>query len=628
MVAQGHTGNLGHTGDPDHTGDPALRPYSDGTESFVRVTTVGGRRRLSISFRVPRGSGVASAHVRSTPDGEPEYRALRRIDDGLWERWEGLLPVPGPRLGYRFILQHGGRLWHLDQRGLHAEPPCDDADFVHLATSPPAWLAGRTLYEIVPDRFERGRDSGPGDDLLPWGAPPPGYRQRGERAFYGGDLAGIRERLDYLRDLGVGGLYLTPIFLAGTNHRYDVRDHQRIDPRLGDAQLFAALCRSLHETDLRIVLDGVFNHVGDGHRWFNRGHVHPEPGAWQDPASPYAEYFIFRRHPDRFESWCGHASLPKLDYRSARLRDEIYGGRDSVVRRWLRPPYGIDGWRLDAVNMLGRCGAVQVQREVLRELRQAAKETSAAVYVVGETFADPTALVQGDQLDGVMAYHGFYYPLLRWLTGREPQGPRGLVQMFPANDDASVFARAATDLLARAPFAIGQAHMTLLGSHDTARILTLLDGDRAKLRLAFTLLLTWPGVPCVYYGDELGCEGGVDPANRACMPWDEDAWDRELRDHVRAMIALRRVTPELARGGVQVRHARDGALVFVRILAAGAVLVALNRADHEERLVLPVDDLGAGTFDDLLGGGEATLRDGMLSLALAPWSARVLRIAT
>jgi alpha-glucosidase len=622
------------------------RPYSDGTGAFAGIEVRGGRRRLRAAFRVPRPSPVKAAWLRSHPDGEAEYRQMRRVPDGPWERWEGAVTITSDRLPYRFVLEDmDGHLWHLDQRGLHATSPWDDAEFVHLEQPPPDWLAGTTFYQIVPDRFARSDDgmgalhraSQAGLPLaeasanLAWGERPPGYRNGGGSAFMGGSLGGIRARIDMLRDLGVGALYLTPIFLAGTYHRYDTWDYHAVDPRLGTAQDLAALSRELHMAGMQLVLDGVFNHVGAGHRWFNRRRVFAEPGAWQDRESPFAEFFHFRRHPDRYECWQGVKELVKLDYRSRRLREEIYAGHQSVVRRWLRPPYAIDGWRLDVANMLGRCGRIQLNDEVLRELRAAVKETNPSAYLLGENFFDPTAQLQGDQLDGVQAYHGFHDPVLRWLTGCEPQRPRGLRRTPAVHGGAAgaeALAHALTEARVRVPFAIAQASFHQLSSHDTPRIATVLDHDPRRLRLAIALLLLWPGVPCVYYGDEVGLAGGPDPDNRRGMPWDESSWDHELRDWYRELIARRRTDDVLAHGDVRVLQAAGDVFCFARVLGPHLRLVALNRGLDARRVTLDLGSvcLGAVYAQDLLSRGGVDIVDDSLALDLEPGAVRMMRL--
>lgn len=618
--------------------------YSDGSAAFVAATSTRGERRLRIALRALPEIGLAGAWVRTHPDGEADHRAMRCLADGPWQRWEAVVPWPGERLAYRFVLQdRGGFVWHLDQRGLHAREPGDIHDFVHLADPPPAWLQGATIYQVMPDRFARAATSAspaavaaaaglplpPASAQPAWDDPPPAYRDGGDRAFYGGNLAGLRERLPYLRDLGVGALLLTPIFLAGTNHRYDTWDHHAVDPRLGTMDDLAALCRDLHAGGQRLILDGVFNHVGAGHRWFNRHGHFAEKGAWQDARTPTADRFFFHRHPDRYECWLGVAELVKLDYRSRALRDAIYAAPDSVVRRWLQLA---DGWRLDVGNMLARCGAVQLGPEVLRELRQAVKQTRPDALLMGEHFYDATGQLQGDQLDAVQNYHGFQFPLLRWLTGAEPRAWRGMpvaARLPRGAAGAGALAASLLEMRAAVPFAIAQSLVNQLSSHDTPRIATRLGGDPDLVRLAVVFQHTWPGVPGVYYGDEVGMAGGRDPANRGPMVWDPAAQDAALHAWHRRLIRLRRDVPALAAGGVRVLHARGDLLVFARLHGADAAVVALNRGAAPVALDLDARLLGwrAGELEDLLAGHVGGFMDarGRLRATLEAGQAAVLR---
>ena len=235
--------------------------------------------------------------------------------------------------------------------------------------------------------------------------------------FYGGDLPGITGKLDYLAGtssssgpgLGVNALYLNPVFTAYSNHRYDVADYDNVDPHLGGNAALAELRRGLTDRGMRYMLDIVPNHCGFMHPWFR--------AAQADPAAATAEFFTFRHHPDDYECWLGVRSLPKLNYRSPRLREAIYAGPDAVFRRWLRPPYAADGWRVDVANMLGRHGVDQLGAEVARGIRQAVKAENPDAYLLGENFFDATAQLQGDGWDASMNYAGFTMPLWYWLRG-------------------------------------------------------------------------------------------------------------------------------------------------------------------------------------------------------------------
>jgi alpha-glucosidase len=236
--------------------------------------------------------------------------------------------------------------------------------------------------------------------------------------FYGGDLAGIEARLDHLEELGANALYINPVFSAYSNHRYDVVDYENVDPHLGGNPALLSLRQATRARNMRLILDIVPNHCGILHPWFQ--------AAQADPTTPQAGYFTFHRHPDQYESWLGVRTLPKLNYRSKGLRGVMYENPDSILRRWLQPPYSMDGWRLDVANMLARQGADQLGPEVGRGMRAAIKAENPAAYILGENFFDATSQLQGDMWDAAMNYSGFSKPLRYWLVNfqiRRSDGP-------------------------------------------------------------------------------------------------------------------------------------------------------------------------------------------------------------
>jgi alpha-glucosidase len=362
---------------------------------------------------------------------------------------------------------------------------------------------------------------------------------------------------------------------------------------------------------MHLVLDVTLNHCGWKHPWFE--------AAQADAAAPTAEYFTFHRHPDHYESWLGHRSLPKLNYRSEKLRDVLFRAPDSVLRRWLKDPYCVDGWRFDVANMQGRQGALQLGHKIGRQIRRAVKADNPQAYLFGEHFHDATPNLQGDELDATMNYQGFAIPLWRWLAGAD----QGMFGWAPESADrtllpAEYLAEQWTRYRAAVPWVITRQQYNLLGSHDTARILTMLGGAKVLVRLAAVMLFTYPGVPSIYYGDEIGMEGGSDPDNRRCMIWDESVWDHDLRRHFQKLAWLRRNDPALVRGGFQSLYARDGLLAFQRQSEEQRLVVIGYRGpDDLAEAAIPVRH-GAirdgARFEDLLNGGAYTVAGGALRL--------------
>ncbi|MGG8168283.1 maltodextrin glucosidase [Klebsiella aerogenes] len=531
--------------------------------------------------------------------------------------WRGEINLTNgqPRRRYSFKLLWADRqLWFTPQ-GFQRFPPARLEQFaVDVPGSGPQWVADQVFYQIFPDRFARSeaREAGQdevyyhhaaGQDILlkTWDEPLTGVA--GGSTFYGGDLDGISEKLPYLKQLGVTALYLNPVFVAPSVHKYDTADYRRVDPQFGGD---AALLRLRHNTQregMRLILDGVFNHTGDSHPWFDR-HQQASNGACHQPDSPWREWFNFS--PDGVaHNWLGYASLPKLDYRSSSLVNEIYAGEDSVVRHWLKAPWSMDGWRLDVVHMLGEDGGARNNLRHIAGITQAAKREQPEAFVFGEHFGDARQWLQADAEDAAMNYRGFTFPLWGFLANTD-------ISYDPQHIDAQ------TCMAWMDNYRAGLSHQqqlrmfNQLDSHDTARFKSLLGKDVARLPLAVVWLFCWPGVPCIYYGDEVGVDGNNDPFCRKPFPWDPALQDENLLALYKRMTTLRKGHQALRYGGCQVIYAEDNVVVFVRVYKQQRVLVAINRG-HACEVVIDASPLLEGkTWQRKEGAGE--MHDDVLSL--------------
>ncbi len=421
---------------------------------------------------------------------------------------------------------------------------------------PPSWVPDAVFYQIFPDRFRNGD---PEND-------PPGTQAWGElptpQSFFGGDLWGILEKLPYLEDLGVTALYLTPIFRASTNHRYDTEDYSEVDPALGGNEALKLLVSELHRRGMRLILDGVFNHCGVGHPFFREAR---ERGR----ASPYWDWFVWEEEEPGYSCWAGCPSLPEWNHDNPKVRDFLL----SVVRFWLRE-YEIDGWRLDTVEYL--------PLDLVKEIYEATKEVNPEAYVLGEVMGLGTPWFRSRALDGVMHYR-------LW---------EGLVNFFAKETwDARRFARYLWGLWRSYPNFANFSSYTLLGSHDKPRFLTLAGGDERRLLLAAAFLFAYPGAPAIYYGDEVGLTGGEDPDCRRCFPWEEARWDHPILSAFRRLVRLRQEEEALRRGKICFLFARDRTLLFSRATAEHEILVALNAGPDSSFVELP-----AGRFREKEGG--------------------------
>lgn len=596
--------------------------HHDGSARYVTREGPHGRA-VTVRVRTERDAPIEHLWLRTAPDGEEHMTPLERgAAEGVCQWWEVRLPLTMPRTSYRFLLRAPEGSWWLTAAGAVRHTPTDATDFrLLLNTLSPTWLRDAVFYQIFPDRFADGDPSNNvrngeylayGQSVVArrWGERP--RKEMGGIEFFGGDLAGIVQKLDYLQGLGVSAVYLNPIFTAPSNHKYDVADYDAVDPHLGGNEALVALRQALDERGMRLMLDIVPNHCGASHAWFR--------AAQHDAGAPTAEFFTFYRRPTEYESWLGVSSLPKLNYGSQRLREWMYEGPESIMRRWLRPPYRLDGWRIDVANMLARQGESQLGHKIGRGIRRAIKAEDHEAYLLGENFFDGTPHLQGDELDGTMNYRGFMFPLLQWLVGYDINGTFGRAWADPLPLPTETLVTQWRTFLAVIPWQLATQQFNLLGSHDTPRIWTVLGEDEARVRLATTLLFTYPGVPSIYYGDEIGMAGEGDPDNRRCMVWEPEAWNQSVHDLYRTLIGLRRSSAALREGGFQVLRAEGDTVAFLRDAPTEQLVIVARRADDGLR-ALPVRHGGLPdglTLRDLLSGHEATITNGHLPLETLP----------
>ena len=475
----------------------------------------------------------------------------------------------------------------------------------------PDWVKSAIFYQIFPDRFARSRSVAKPTNLERWDYPPTLH------GFKGGDLIGVVEHLDYLQSLGVTALYFCPIFQSTANHRYHTHDFYKIDPILGGNAAFKRLLEEAHRRGIRVVLDGVFNHASRGFYQFN--HL-LENGQ----ASPYLDWFYvngwplhaYEGHkPPNYAAWWNIPALPKLNTRNPAVRDFLWG----VGQYWVEQ--GIDGWRLDVPNEID-------DDEFWREFRRRVKGVNPEAYIVGEIWGDAHRWLQGDQFDAVMNY-----PITRACLGffaRETldhNAALGTGYGHIERLDGAGFAAPITNVLSRYPAEIAHAQLNLLGSHDTPRFATLARRDGRAYRLALLFLMTIPGAPCIYYGDEIGMEGGRDPDCRRGFPWKDDyhtgphaAWDEDLLDYTRRATALRSTYPVFSHGGFAVLQTSTDLVVYARHWQNQIAVVALNAGKDFVRLETPASGFAAdgAIFQTVWGTENARVDNGILHGVAVP----------
>ncbi|MFA9447035.1 alpha-amylase family glycosyl hydrolase [Egicoccus sp. AB-alg6-2] len=556
-----------HTGSPAHVATPAGRA--------VVAPRLGDR--VVVRVEVPHAAAVDTVHVRTSPDTEPAYAPARRLLRGAAvDVWEAEVEVVNPATRYRFLLDGGGGQRWLTQVGMAANEVTDSSDFALVATPPPpSWVADSVLYQVFPDRFARSAASVDWPDWAEpagWDEPVAAAPPSSMRQLYGGDLRGVTEHLDHLEDLGVTGIYLNPLFPATENHRYCATDFTTVDPLLGGDAALAELSAALHDRGMQVVGDLTLNHSGDGHSWYR--------AALRDPAGVEAGFYLWRDHPGGVaQAWADVPTLPKFDHRSAELRRRLYDGFDSVAASWLGEPFSLDGWRVDAANVAGRSGAIDLNAQIQRQLLATMHDARGGdAYLLAEHCHDATGDLQGEGWHGTMDYLGFTRAAWSWLGDPAGAGDSLGMPVPLARRGGAAVARGLELVRGQVPWRSVVHSVSLLGSHDTARWATV-AGDPGRRDVGLAWLLTFPGVPSIFYGDEIALPGESSVPARLPMPWHRrESWDHATLAWTRRLVRLRRRSAALRHGGLRWVHQADDQLVYLREHPDERMLVQLTRA--------------------------------------------------
>jgi cyclomaltodextrinase / maltogenic alpha-amylase / neopullulanase len=479
----------------------------------------------------------------------------------------------------------------------------------------PDWVKHAVFYQIFPDRFAMSPRVPKPANLEPWYDPPTieGYK--------GGDLLGVVERLDYIQDLGATAIYFTPIFQSASNHRYHTHDYYKVDPLLGGNQAFRVLLDEAHRRGMKVVLDGVFNHSSRGFFQFNDILENGPHSPWLDwfkiegwPLAPYVG-----DRPANYSSWGGNRALPVFNHENPQVREFIM----HVAEYWLRE--GIDGWRLDVPFEIRTPG-------FWAEFRQRVKAVNPEAYIVGEVWRDSREWLQGDQFDAVMNYL-FTDMTIAFCAGPHVQPAEVKGRSYDPTPPLSGagYADKIDWLLNMYPWEIQLAQLNLLDSHDTARMITIAGGDRPSVRLATLLLMTFPGAPSIYYGDEIGLPGtNFDPDARRGMPWERpETWDTAALEYHKRLIAMRNAHPALRTGAYRRLHADADTYAFARANGEEALLVAVNVTEAPRSISVPIGDLFAegAELRTVYGAGDARVENDEVRLELPARDGVVLGVA-
>ena len=673
--------------------------FSDETQQYRAPAEPERGDRVTIRLRVPRVR--AALAVSLILEGAPSPLPMEETAQGTEHfcLYQAQLTCGDTPIRYYFQIKRGRETYFYQKNGAYRQTrylkPDPRFRFRILpGFHTPAWSQGAVQYQIFTDRFRNGDKTNDVQyaeysynkqhvrQIPDWGRMP---AEDDYRCFYGGDIAGILEKLDYLQDLGVEVLYLNPIFLAPSNHKYDTQDYEHIDPHFGVIEddidytmqhwehhngyaqryitrvlskknleksdaLFATLCRELHKRGMKIILDGVFNHCGSFHRWMDREGIYRDkpgyaPGAYQDEESPYRGFFRFLwENKGQYEAWWGVETLPKLNYEGSR---ELWETIFAIAEKWLKPPYCIDGWRLDVAADLGH--TPETNHAFWQEFRRRVKAVNPDAVIIAEHYGDPSAWLQGDQWDSVMNYDAFMDPLSYFLTGIEKHSDGIRDDLY---QDGEKFLESIQENMARFQWSSLQCAMNELSNHDHSRFLTRTnrrvgrmhtlgsqaadrDVDKAVMREAVAIQMTWPGAPTIYYGDEAGLTGWTDPDNRRTYPWGHE--DADLIAFHKALTRLRRARPVLRSGSFKSLGGGNAWMAFARFDESDRVITVCNNSAAPLLLTLRLRDAGAEdgeTYAQILGTDKSgftcvetdagVVEKGEISLTLPPRSVSIL----
>ncbi len=555
----------------------SIFPHHDGSELYVSNAAPAVGEFVTLRVRVPSSYTFAKAFVRIYHDGEPRSFELKRKKKATTESWwEVRVEIYNISTAYRFVFVDDGKYQWLNAAGCFDHDVHSNNDFQIVALPAyPQWIKSSVFYQIFPDRFAKSSDI----YVLPnWAKPRqwnelPGARNKQTGTeFYGGDLKGIEEHLDHVVELGVNGIYFTPFFPARSNHRYDATSFDHVDPILGGNRAMFSLVTAASKLKIRLLGDLTSNHCGVGHSWLSK--------ALKEENSKERGYFYWDKSIKHgYVGWWDLASLPKLNFNSQSLRNVMYAGKNSIVKQWLKPKYGMSGWRIDVGNMTGRLGTDDLHDEVMHGIRKAMDEVKPDAWLVAENGDFVASDLNGLGWHGAMNYQGFMRPVWNWINNNATIGGgfQGLPFTMPKITGQQLVA-SMSQFNASIPWRSLVASMLLLDSHDTARMRTVVLGNRPAHLSAMAMLLTYPGTPSIFAGDEIGLEGAWGEDSRRTINWeDQSGWDHEFFAEVKKLVHIRRQRDGLINGGLRWLAIEADHIAYLRESKKESLLIFISR---------------------------------------------------
>ena len=671
--------------------------FADETSDYRRPEEADEGDRVLLRFRTAKDNVDAVFYIEE--ERKLVARMVKTSSDKLFDYYEYVIVAGKKPRRYYFKVIRNEEVCYFNRMGSCGEHEDHYAFCITPGFHTPKWAKGAVMYQIFVDRFCRGDHHNdvqsreyvyigePVQRIENWEQNPSAMDVR---CFYGGDLKGVWDKLDYLQDLGVEVIYFNPLFVSPSNHKHDTQDYDHIDPHLGvivkdggelvsenasdneratcyqirtasmenleasDA-FFARFMEEVHRRGMKVIIDGVFNHCGSFNKWLDRELIYArqgmyEPGAYESEDSPYRTFFKFYQedawpYNHHYDGWWGHDTLPKLNYEES---PKLYEYIMAIARKWVSPPYNVDGWRLDVAADLGHSS--EFNHKFWHDFRENVKAANPNAVILAEHYGDPKSWLMGDQWDSVMNYDAFMEPLTWFLTGMEKHSDEYNGDLY---GDGENFFRAMSYHMSRMQTPSLMVAMNQLSNHDHSRFLTRTNqvvgrigsvgAEKANegvkkgvLREAVMIQMTWPGAPTLYYGDEAGLCGWTDPDNRRTYPWGKE--DYELIEYHRYMITLHKNLPALRYGSLKQLLADWQLIAYGRMYKTNQCVVVINNGESGRYAEIPVWELGVCDgqvmYRLMLSYGDGynagiegyEVKDGKLALDLPGYSAMLFSI--
>lgn len=591
--------------------------YSDGTECFVSNPSPVLNEVVTIWIRMYEDAPVKHVFLRACPNGgEKLIEAERRkVVNGL-AYYGAELKITENRMHYHFYLVCENVIYYYNQKEITTYIPSTVYDFALLADyRQPAWVKNAVFYQIFPERFCNGNPDNDVKDgeyqlnghdtikIKDWNSAPLPYEKGFCLDFFGGDLEGVKQKIPYLKELGVTAVYLNPIFLAPSVHKYDCIDYFHVDPHFGGDEALAELSAALHENDMKLILDISINHTGTAHRWFNRDGLFfdKKEGAYNNPDSEERKFYFFEKDSNDYLGWFDIPDLPTLNYTSDKLREIIYRGEESVLKKWLKPPYNIDGWRFDVADVFARNNEVQLARELWPEIRKSIREENPQAYILAEDWGDCATYLQGQEWDSAMNYYGCGRVIRQFLGESDLFNERNeILKSVPYKMTAEDVKGRIMEHLAQLPYVMWQNQFNLFDSHDVPRLHNNPKIHPEEYRGAVMLLFTLIGAANIYYGDEASAAGDID-TNENCrypMPWDKDYKDSDTYKLYSTLAHMKAEHKALSEGGMKFLYAKDDIVAIARFYENEVYVTVVSTNKEAQKIVLPLGSVGGNVPSD------------------------------